>query len=123
LQIIPKSGNPLSIVYRVLRFAATAKRPRYQSAFRIGEPPPSRINLAMRENGGRFSVEQVEDVKTFFRILLVLLSFFGYFAIFSQVGFLTELSTHFAGTIACTQPHFLLCSYPKGSWAQGQCYC
>ena len=87
LQIIPKTGNPLSIVYRVLHYAAKAKRPRYRSAFRIGERPPSRINLAMRENGGKFTVEQVEDVKTFFRILLVLLSFFGYFAIFSQVGY------------------------------------
>ena len=115
LQIIPKSGNPLSIVYRVLRFAATAKRPRYQSAFRIGEPPPSRINLAMRENGGRFSVEQVEDVKTFFRILLVLLSFFGYFAIFSQVGFLTELSTHLQAPLHVPSPISYCVAIQKGA--------
>lgn len=74
------------MVYRVLQCAMKAKRPRFRSAFEVGKPLPSRIDLAMRSNGGRFTIEQVEDVKTFFRILVILLSFFGYFAIFSQVS-------------------------------------
>ena len=84
--ILPKIGNPLKMVYRVLQCAMKAKRPRFRSAFEVGKPLPSRIDLAMRSNGGRFTIEQVEDVKTFFRILVILLSFFGYFAIFSQVS-------------------------------------
>ena len=86
LLIVPKIGNPFWLVYKVVRYAMKAKRPRFRSAFQIGQPLPSRIDLAMAIHGGRFSIEQVEDVKTFFRILLILLSFFGFFVIFSQVS-------------------------------------
>ena len=84
--ILPHIGNPLKLVYRVVRSALKARRPVFRSAFDVGRPLPSRLELAMQMNGGPFTVEQVEDVKTFFQILLILLSFFGYFAVSSQVS-------------------------------------
>lgn len=94
LQVLPKIGNPLKQIFNVLRYAANAKRPRYRSAFQVGLPPPSRLDLAMEIHGGTFSIEQVEDVKTFFRILFVLISFFGYFAVYSQVSLTTMQLYH-----------------------------
>ena len=86
-QILPKIGNPLRLVYRVLKLALkSTKRPLPRSAFLVGQPYPSRIDRTMVHNGGKFSVEQVEDVKTFFRILFILINFVGYFAVFSQVS-------------------------------------
>ena len=87
LIILPKLGNPLRLVFDVLRYAYKAKpNPFYRSAFQVGQPYPKGLDLAMTTHGGVFSVEQVEDVKTFFRILFLLLSFFGYFVISSQVS-------------------------------------
>lgn len=84
--IQPHIGNPLKLVYQVLKSSFRAKRPAFRSAFDVGRPPPCRIDLAMSINGGKYTVEQVEDVKTFFRILLILSSFFGYFAVSPQVS-------------------------------------
>ena len=84
--IQPHTGNPLKLVFNVVRNSLRAKRPQFRSAFDVGRPPPSRIDLTMNIHGGCFTVEQVEDVKTFFRILLILLTFFGYFAVASQVS-------------------------------------
>ena len=50
--ILPEIGNPLKMVYRVLKYAMKAKRPRFRSAFEVGKPLPSRIDLAMISNGG-----------------------------------------------------------------------
>ena len=85
--IQPQIGNPLKLVYQVVRSSFRAQQPRFRSAFDVGRRPLSRLDLAMRINGGHFTVEQVEDVKTFFRIFLILLSFFGYFAVASQVRY------------------------------------
>ena len=45
--------------------------------FTYGEVP-SRLDLAKNRYGGPFTTEEVEDVKTFGRILLVLISLFGF---------------------------------------------
>ena len=39
---------------------------------------PSRLDLAKKRYGGPFTTEEVENVKTFGRILLVLISLFGF---------------------------------------------
>ena len=52
------------------------KYPRMRSAFTFWEDKPyTRIDLGKRKYGGPFTTEQVEDVKTFFRILLVIVTF------------------------------------------------
>ena len=68
--------NPLRTIINVLYFAATVKRhaPRYRRSFRYGEGRKSRIDLAKVEFDGIYSAEEVEDVKTFLRILFLVLS-------------------------------------------------
>ena len=81
LVIEPVSQNPLKSVYSVLKYAATHKHPARRSALTYWEEDiPSRIDLGKFKYGGPFTTEQVEDVKTFFRLLLmsVAISFFIY---------------------------------------------
>ena len=63
-------NNPLKLIWKVLRFAAKHKYPVYRSALTYWEDEiPSRINLGKDKYGGPFTNEQVEDVKTFFRMI------------------------------------------------------
>lgn len=74
--------NPLQLVTNVTFYAACAQRqqPRHRRAFRYGEGRQPRLELAKEEYDGVFTSEEVEDVKTFYRIVLVLFSLVGYFA-------------------------------------------
>ena len=68
----PKSPQSLKNIYRVLKFAAKHKAPLNRSALTYWEEDiPSRLDLGKSRYGGPFTTEQVEDVKTFFRILAV----------------------------------------------------
>ena len=68
----PSSSNPFHLIYKVLHYAAKNKYPRLRSAFTYWEDKPySRIDLAKDKYGGPFTTEQVEDVKTFFRIVSI----------------------------------------------------
>ena len=68
-----QNHNPLKTVYRVLKFAKQHKYPVNRSAFTYCEDEiPSRIDLGKSKYGGPFTTEEVEDVKTFFRILVIL---------------------------------------------------
>ena len=68
----PVTINPLKLIYQVLKYAVKNKYPRLRSAFTYWEDKPySRIDLGKNKYGGPFTIEQVEDVKTFFRILAV----------------------------------------------------
>ena len=81
-----KVGNALLVIYRILRYAASVKRPLYRSAFSYdGRPQPSRIDLAKQTHFGKFRDEQVEDVKTFLRILVMLISLAGFLCIYGLV--------------------------------------
>ena len=72
LIIEPKSPNSLKTIYQVLKFAAKHKAPLNLSALTYWEEDvPSRMDLGKSRYGGPFTTEQVEDVKTLFRILLV----------------------------------------------------
>ena len=69
----PVTQNPLKLIYQVLRYAVKNKYPRMRSAFTYWEDKPySRIDLGKRKYGGPFTTEQVEDVKTFFQFLAIL---------------------------------------------------
>ena len=69
----PVTQNPLKLIYQVLKYAVKNKYPRLRSAFTYWEDKPfSRMDLGKRKYGGPFTTEQVEDVKTFFRILAIL---------------------------------------------------
>ncbi len=72
LIIEPKSPQALKTIYQVLKFAAKHKAPIYRSALTYWEEDvPSRLDLGKTKFGGPFTTEQVEDVKTFLRILVL----------------------------------------------------
>ena len=76
LIIEPKSPQSLKTIYRVLKFAAKHKAPLNRSAFTYWEEDiPSRIDLGKSKYGGPFTTEQVEDVKTVLRLLVISLPF------------------------------------------------
>ena len=69
--------NPVKHIITVLNYARHHSQAVFRSAFTYGEVP-SRLDLAKDRYGGPFTTEEVEDVKTFGRILLVLISLFGF---------------------------------------------
>ena len=78
----PVTQNPFKTVYGVLKYALKHKSPRLRSAFTYTgeEDLPSRIDFGKSKYGGPFTTEQVEDVKTLFRVVVVFLvgcAFFG----------------------------------------------
>ncbi len=67
--------NPYRLVYKVIKYACLNDRPALRSAFTYCEDKlPSRMDLGKLRYGGPFTTEQVEDVKVFLRILMVLFS-------------------------------------------------
>uniref|UniRef100_A0A1X7TIT7 Uncharacterized protein n=1 Tax=Amphimedon queenslandica TaxID=400682 RepID=A0A1X7TIT7_AMPQE len=70
--------NPYKIVFKVLKFSLKTSHTRRQhrSAFTYWGEEPSRMDLAKERYGGYFSHEEVENVKTFLRITVVLATIF-----------------------------------------------
>ena len=67
--------NPYIMVIKVLTFAWVHKYPLQRSAFTYcDDERPSRFDYAKESYGGPFTTEQVEDVKTFLRIMIILLA-------------------------------------------------
>ena len=80
LTIEPQSQNPLKAITSVLKYAATHQYPTRRSAFTYWEEEiPSRVDLGKSKYGGPFTNEQVEDVKTFFRIVVVVSAITAFF--------------------------------------------
>ena len=80
LPVEPISRNSLKLLYQVLKYSYDHKYPERRSALSYWENEmPSRIDLGKGKYGGPFTYEQVEDVKTFFRLLLLMASLFGFF--------------------------------------------
>ena len=86
----PGQENPYKIVFQVIQFARKLKYPVQRSAFtHSNDYIPSRIDFAKERYGDPFTTEQVENVKTFFRIsLLVLLALGPTFALEVPASFL-----------------------------------
>jgi len=79
LVVEPTTYNPFRLIRDVLCYAAKNKYPRQRSAFTYWDHRRfSRIDLAKTKYGGPFLNEEVENVKTFFRMLVIisLMSFF-----------------------------------------------
>ena len=77
---IEKPGhNPLVLIYKVLKYTWKHKFPENRSAFTYWENDiPPRIDLGKNKYGGPFTTEEVEDTKSFFRILFLLFSLLGF---------------------------------------------
>lgn len=81
-------NNPIRLIFRVVSYAATVKRrtARYRRAFRYGEGRKPRMELAKEEFDGIFTSEEVEDVKTFFQVFLVIFSLSGILLAYGMVS-------------------------------------
>ena len=72
--------NPFKTIFKILQYTWKHKYPERRSAFTYWEnKEPSRIDFGKRKYGGPFTNEEVEDMKTFFRLLTLMLSLFGFF--------------------------------------------
>ena len=79
LYILRAGLNPFKNVYKVLKYSWNHKVTQHRSAFTYWEEDiPRRIDLGKNKYGGPFTNEEVEDTKTFLRILPLLLCLFGY---------------------------------------------
>ena len=75
-----KTGNPIKLIFQVLNYARKNKCPRLRSALTyIDEEHPSRLDFGKHKFGGPFTEEEVEDVKTIFRLIPILLPISGVF--------------------------------------------
>lgn len=87
LTIEPRGKSPIPIICGVLKFAAKHKHPVRRSAFTYCElKKPSRMDFSKSKYGGPFTNEEVEDVKTFLRMSLVIASIS--FALLTVVAFI-----------------------------------
>ena len=79
LTIEPAGHSPFVEVYKVLKYAWQHKCPERRSAFTYWEEDiPPRIDLGKSKYGGPFTTEEVEDVKTFLLLLILILALFGF---------------------------------------------
>ena len=68
----PGHHNPYKMVIKVLNFARKHDYPLQRSAFTYcDDERPSRLDFGKQRFGGPFTTEQVEDVKTFLRIVVI----------------------------------------------------
>ena len=80
--IEPGHQNPYKTVYNIINFAKSHKHPLRRSAFTHNDDYiPSRLDFAKERFGGPFSTEQVENVKTFLRMLVILFAIGPSFAL------------------------------------------
>ena len=80
--IEPGRQNPYKRVYNIINFAKNHKHPLRRSAFTHNDNHiPSRLDFAKERFGGPFSTEQVENVKTFLRMLVILFAIGPSFAL------------------------------------------
>ena len=95
------SKNPLKLIINVTYYALTVTRgpPRYRRAFRYGEERKPRFELAKKDFDGIYESEDVEDVKTFYQICMVLVSYtffsFTYAIVSIRLAYLDLLITLF----------------------------
>ena len=76
LENISLIKNPIKLIVRVLCYARKHKYPENRSALTYWEEEaPSRLDLGKDKNGGPFTEEEVEDVKTVFRMLPLFIGF------------------------------------------------
>ena len=81
--------NPYSLVYHIVKFALKHRHPLQRSALTYWEDKiPTRIDLGKSKYGGPFTSEEVENVKTFFQLIKVLVSLAGILV----ASFLMDLS-------------------------------
>ena len=97
----PVTQNPFKLVYNVIRYAIKHKHPECRSAFTYCEDePPSRIDFGKSKYGGPFTTEQVEDVKTFLRfIIMIFLGTVTFDVVFASGQLIDNVSSMLTHTV------------------------
>ena len=92
----PARHNPYRTVIQVINFARKHKhRVRFNALTCSNDEQPSKLDYAKEGYGGPFTTEQVEDVKIFFKIIMVLLSLGPAFVLVEPAGlFYTKFVQH-----------------------------
>ena len=79
LENVSPVKNPIKLILRALSYARKHKYPENRSALTYWEEDaPSRLDLGKDKYGGPFTEEEVEDVKTTFRVLPVFIVIIAY---------------------------------------------
>ena len=110
-----KTGNPIKLIFGVLNYARNNKYPRLRSAFTyIDEEQPSRLDFGKHKFGGPFTEEEVEDVKTIFRIIPLLVAALGpgilSIELYDQLGLHTKIAAY-AKMFECMRDFKIKLSY------------
>ena len=104
-------SNPYKMIVKVLKFAF---RNRYPGAhFTYTDEEPSRLDYTKEIYGGPFKTEHVENVKTFLRILIIMLALGPLFALEVPIGsvftiFIEHVIKHKKGDYANCSPRNIL---------------
>ena len=113
----PGFQNPYKTVFKVIKFAKEHNHPLRRSAFSYSDNyVPSRLDFAKQRYGGPFTTEEVENVKTFLRIVIVLFTIGPLFAlevpasyfVFPLFGLHILKHIRYPGNKFCTGEYMLL---------------
>lgn len=77
-EVEPLGENPVRLIRNVLVYAYHHPFPVNRSAFTYNDERTSRLDYGKTRFGGPFQTEEVEDVKSFFRVLLVFFGLLGF---------------------------------------------
>uniref|UniRef100_A0A1X7UPV9 Uncharacterized protein n=1 Tax=Amphimedon queenslandica TaxID=400682 RepID=A0A1X7UPV9_AMPQE len=110
LENISLIKNPIKLIVRVLCYARKHKYPENRSALTYWEEEaPSRLDLGKDKYGGPFTEEEVEDVKTVFRMLPLFIGFLAF--ILSDDTYWSAVKSFTLTTcLAVTDSHYRFCS-------------
>ena len=90
-----KNTNPIRLICGVIRNSKQWRRPPpFMSAFRYGEDPPSGLDFARQHHGGRYTDEEVEDVRTFGRVMVFILSLSAFLLPYNGVSITDHKLSH-----------------------------
>ena len=70
----PLNGDPLRLIVQVSRYAWKHKFPERPSSYTYTDGPPTRLDFGKMRYGGPFTTDEIEDVKSFWNVLAVVLS-------------------------------------------------
>ena len=110
LENISLIKNPIKLIVRVLCYARKHKYPENCSALTYWEEEaPSRLDLGKDKYGGPFTEEEVEDVKTVFRMLPLFIGFVA-FILSDDLYWSAVKSFKLPTCLAVTDSHYYFCS-------------
>ena len=110
LENISLMKNPIKLIVRVLCYARKHKYPENRSALTYWEEEaPSRLDLGKDKYGGPFTEEEIEDVKTVFRMPPLFIGFVAF--ILSDDYYWSAVKSFTLPTcLAVTDSHYSFCS-------------